>query len=180
MDDPARREELRVEVPRREAKRAAAVALDDDRDVIGSEPPLGPAHARSSVVVGRDRERPVAKRLVVVAQQLGRRARRPDRVEALVDDVVDRHVAPACRAHELPDARRSVLRIGTEVERRLDVRQVREVFRKAEVAEDRAHLVFVPARRDQPVAELVALAQLEADALRGCPQLLGRGRAPEI
>ncbi len=122
-------------------------------------------HPRRTVVVRGDRERPRARHLVVLLHQQRRGARRLVRIEALVDDVVDAHEAPAGRLHELPHARSADLRTCTRVERRLDVRQRCDLARQAGVVHRLLDVVHPRARSNQAFAEFVGLAELEAHPL---------------
>ena len=180
--DVERGEERDVEIARREAERAAVVAAHDPGDVVGAERLLGAAHAGGAVVVRRQRQRPGAEHPIVVGQQLRRRLGGAERVEAIVHRAVDAHVTPSRRAHELPQASGADLRVRGRVERRLHVRQNRQLRRQPQVRQRLGDVRLPGAGADQPRAETVRLAQLEADILDrraqarrcalGAPQLL--------
>ena len=167
--DVERRQELGIEVPRREAEGVAVIVTDDGDDVGGPELGNGPGHTFGAVVVGRDRQRPCTERPVHLGEEACRRARREDRVAALVDQVVDVQEAPAGGGHELPDAGRAHLRVGVQVEARLDQRQPGQLDRQPLLAEDALHLGQVAPRDAEAIAE--ALAQ---PALAAQPFLVGR------
>ena len=133
--DGQRREERREEIARREAERAAVVGAIDLHEIVGADRFPGAPHAGGAVVVRGERQRPAAEHAVVIGQQLRRGFGGAIRIEALVDGVVDAHVATAGGAHELPQARGAHLRIGRGVERRLDVRQHGELGRQSLVGE---------------------------------------------
>ena len=159
------REERDVEVARCEAEGAAVVAAHDPDDVVGAEGLLGAAHAGGAVVVRRQRERPGAEHAVVVGEQLRRGLGGAERIEAIVHRGVDSHVAPAGRAHELPQARGAHLRVRRRVEGRLDVRQHGELCGQSEIRQHLRNMGLPGPGADQPCAESVCLAELEADVL---------------
>jgi hypothetical protein len=158
------RQELGVEVARGEAEGAALVLLDDDADVPRTEPRHRPAHAGGTVVVGGDGQRPGARGLVVRPQQAGGGDRGEQGVAALVDHVVDPHEASARRAGELPDAGRAGVGVCGRVEGRLHVGEGGELLGYAPAVQDAADVVLPAPGAGHPGAELVGLAELEADA----------------
>src|SRR6185369_17819688 len=105
------RQELRVEVPRREPEERSAVALHDRADVGRPGFADGAGDAGATMIVGGDRERPAAERLVVLAEMQRGAAGGPQRITPFVEDAADLHVAAARRRHELPDARGAHLRV---------------------------------------------------------------------
>ncbi len=179
--DVERREERDIEIARCEAEGAAAVAAHDLDDVVGAERLFGVAHARGAVVVRRQRQRPAAEHPVVVGEQLGRGLGRAEWVEAIVHRAVDAHVTPAGRAHELPQACGADLRVRGRVERRLDVRQHRQLRGQPQIRQCLGDVRLPGAGADQPRAEAVRLAQLEADVVGRRAQAGGCGlRAPQV
>ena len=168
--DLERRQELRVEVPRREAEAAALVAVDDRGHVARAELAHGPLHAADAVVVAGERERPGVRALVVRREQPGGGDGGEPGVVALVDHVVDAHVDAAGGARELPEPGGADVRARRRVERRLDVRQRGELDRHAPLGEDAAHVALPAALPDHSRAELVRLAELEAHLAGGPPQ----------
>src|SRR5690606_16373105 len=164
-------EEGGVEIARREAERPAFVALGDHAHVRRAELADGAAHAGHAVVIRGDRERPVPEDLVVVAQQPRGGVRRQERIAALVDDVIDPHVAQARRARELPHSGGAGLRVGGRVERGLHVRKRDELRRYAVARENAADVIAPDAGTDETRLEAIGLAELEAETLRGRPEL---------
>ena len=163
--DVERREERDIEIARCEAEGAAAVAAHDPDDVVGAERLLGVAHAGGAVVVRRQRQRPAAEHPVVVGEQLCRGLGGAERVEAIVHRAVDAHVTPPGRAHELPQACGADLRVGGRIERRLHVRQHRQLRGQPQIRQCLRDVRLPGAGADQPRAEAVRLAQLEADVV---------------
>ena len=163
--DVERGQELGVEVARREAEARPAVVLDDADDVAGADLVDGARDAVRAVVVGRDGERPGAEPVVRAREVACRGARRGDGIAPLVDRVAHLHVETPGGRHELPDARRADLRIGGDVEARLDERQAGELDRQPLVAEDALHLREVLPRGAEAVCEALADAALSAHRL---------------
>ncbi len=90
--------------------------------------------------------------------------------------MVDAHVAHARRAHELPHAGRADLRVACGIERRLDVRQSRELERQAARREHLLDVGLPRAGADQSRAEPIRLTELKAQPPRGGAKL-GAARA---
>ena len=164
------RQEFDVEVPRCEAERTALVLAVDHRDVLGAHLARRAAHARRTVVVGGQRQRPGAGGAKVVLEQLRGRNAGDHGVHALVHDVVHPQVAPACGARELPQPRCTYARVGMRREGRLDVGQGRELHRQSHVGEGLPDVIAPGAGPDQTGPELVRLAELEAQAGRARAQ----------
>ena len=165
--DGQRGEERREEIARREAEGAAVVGAVDLHEVVGADGFLRAPHAGGAVVVRGERQRPAAEHAVVIGQQLRGGFGGTVRIEALVDRVVDAHVAPAGGAHELPQAGGAHLRIRGGIERRLDMRQHRELGRQSLVGEGLGDMGFPARGADQAFLEAIGLAELKANALRG-------------
>src|SRR5262245_19098424 len=93
-----------------------------------------------------------------------RRARRGNRIATLVHPPRDAESEVAGRRwHELPDAHCARLRLGADIEARLDKRQVYELDRKPLAAEDALHrgpeLVSDPEPKGEPLAKSTLRAQ---------------------
>ena len=157
-----RGQERHIEVARSEAERRAVILAQDADDIVRAELLARAQHALGAVVVSGDRQRPGAEQPVVVVQQLRRRLGGAERIEALVDRVVDAHEAPAGRAHELPQARRADLGVSRRIERRLDVRQCRDLRRQTKIGQHLGDVRLPGARAHEPGTEAVRLAELEA------------------
>ncbi len=119
------------------------------------------------MVVGRQRERPRLDVAVILREQAYGAVGGEERITALIDDVIDPHVADARRAHELPHTGRADFRIRGRIERRLDVRQRRELAGQTLLVERLVDVRLPGAGADQPRAEAIRLAELEAHALHG-------------
>ena len=167
------REELGVEVPRRESEAAAAIVPDDDADV--GRPQLA-CRARKSVrpvVVRRDGERPAAEVVVHLAQVARRGAvdaigsRRSSTPEVTVEE------PPPGGRHELPDAGRPDLRVGVQVEARLDQRHARQLDGESMLAEDALHLRVERPPHGEPAGEALLQAALAAQLVHGGAELVG-------
>jgi len=131
------------------------------------------------VVIGGERQRPGAEHAVVVGQQLRGRLSGAERIETLIDDVVDAHVHATGGPHELPEPRRPHLRVGRGGERGLHVRQRRQLGGQAQTGEGPRDVGFPGAAAHDATLEAIRLAELEAHAARGLQQALaGAGGAP--
>src|SRR5579862_8322136 len=101
-----RRQELRVVILHRKAEMWPVIVPQHLRVIAAGC--FGRARgARSAVVVCGYRERPIAQRIVVVAQQLRRGLGFEGRIEAVVMAAANRHVMLAGGTGELPNAKRA-------------------------------------------------------------------------
>src|SRR4029077_11939783 len=95
-----------VEIARSEAEGATVVVAHDGGYVVGAQGLLRMAHARGTVVVSGERQRPGAEHPVVVGEELRRGFSGTERIQTIVHRTVDAQVAPSGGAHELPQSRR--------------------------------------------------------------------------
>ncbi len=97
--------ERKVEISGGETEGAAVIAAKYVDVGCVAVDTLCPPYTGEAVVIGRDRQRPVAGNGVVVGKQLSRATRRREGIIALVDHVIDAHEAPPRASRELPDTR---------------------------------------------------------------------------
>ncbi len=125
------REKGNIEIPGSESESPPLVVAQDVDESIVTVDAHRATHAGKTVVVCRDCHRPAAGQRVVVREQAGGTARRSERIIAVVDDVINAHVASPCTARELPEARCAHMRSGIRVVGRLDMRQRGDLDRHA-------------------------------------------------
>ena len=173
------REERGVVVARSETETRTLVVAHDLDDVVGAELVARTAHAFSAVVVGRDRQRPTAQHTVVVGQQLRGRVGLAIGIEALIDRLVDAQEAAARGADELPHAGGTGLGHRLRLERRLDMRQHRDLGRQALRGQAPGDVLFPDAGALETGAEAIGLPELEAHVVGRLQQLLWRDIGPQ-
>src|SRR5262245_44762059 len=170
------RQELGVEVPRREAERVAVVAADDGGDVAASDLLDRARDPDRAVVVRGDRERPAPELVIEDGEVAGGGARGRQRIAPLVDESVDAQEATTGCRDELPDARGARLRIGLDVETGLDEREARQLDREIGLPERALHLREPAPRLAQTLREALAEPALAAETFLagGLEEAIGR------
>src|ERR1700678_2443080 len=174
------REKRHVEIPRGKSEGGSLVALHNYADVSRAEFVSGTLEAARRGGVGGDRQGPAAEQTIVVEHQIGGGLSRAIRIQALIDDAVDAHIAPRRAWHELPQAGGADARIGGRVERRFHMRKRADFRRHTPVRENAGNALLVLLGADQALVKAVSLTELKTNALDRVAVLRRRGLVAEV